>query len=365
MKLIKLLKNDIVLTASFVLALISCFFVTPDSTYLSYINLPVLVLLFCLMLVVAGLKKAGAFDYLKSLLSSYIFSEKTMILALCAICFFTSALITNDVALITFVPFSIAILKNQKSSAIIFCVVMETIAANLGSLLTPIGNPQNLFLYTYYDISVFEFFKITLPLGLLCAVMIFSCILFKKGVPLNSDKTKEKITIDKMALSVFSLLFVICILSVLKIISCYITLLIILICVVLIDKKLLKEADYLLLLTFIFFFVFAGNIARIPAVYETLAKVLLEREVLISALISQIISNVPAATMLSSFTQDYRALILGTNIGGLGTLIASMASLISYRFIAAEEGISNAKYMFVFSIFNFSMLLVLLIIFAR
>ena len=365
MKLIKLLKNDIVLTASFILALASCFFVTPDSKYISYINLPVLVLLFCLMLVVAGLKKAGAFDYLKSLMSLRISSEKTMILALCTICFFTSALITNDVALITFVPFSIAILKNQKSSAIIFCVVMETIAANLGSLLTPIGNPQNLFLYTYYDVSVFEFFKITLPLGLLCAVMILVCILFKKGVPLNSDKTEEKVTIDKKSLWVFSLLFVICILSVLKVISCHITLLIILICVVTIDKKLLKEADYLLLITFVFFFVFAGNIARIPVIFDIIAKALSGREVLISSLISQIISNVPAATMLSSFTEDYRSLILGTNIGGLGTLIASMASLISYRFIAAEKKISSSKYMFVFSIFNFAMLLVLLVIFAR
>lgn len=364
MKLIKILKNDIVLTVSFVLAVVSAFFVKPDIHYISYINMPVLVLLFCLMLVVAGLKKSGAFDILTSLLSARISSEKTMIFALCGICFFASALITNDVALITFVPFSIAILKNQKSSAIIFCVVMETISANLGSLLTPIGNPQNLFLYTRYGISVTEFFKITIPLGIICSLMIALCLLFRKNTPLKNYNTEKSSHTNKKELWICVILFVLCILSVLDIVSCYFTLLIICVCFLAIDKTLFKEADYLLLITFIFFFIFAGNIARIPAVYDFIKNALSGREILISASASQLISNVPASMMLSSFTDDYRSLILGTNIGGLGTLIASMASLISYRFIANEKTLKNGKYILAFSLFNFLMLFVLLAIYA-
>ena len=363
MKILKLLKNDLVLTISFILALISSFFVLPDKEYISYINIPVLVLLACLMLVVAGLKKSGVFDMLKNFLSSKISSEKVMIFYLCMICFFSSALITNDVALITFVPFSIAILKNQKSSAVIFCVVMETISANLGSLITPIGNPQNLFLYTHFSISPLEFFSITLPLGAVCLVMILVCLLFRKNTPLKSQNEGCSIHICKKSLALFSFLFVLCILAVLKIISCYITLAAVLICVYFVDKKLFYDVDYILLITFVFFFIFAGNMARIPVIYNFIDRALNGREVLVSALISQIISNVPAATMLASFTADYRSLILGTNIGGLGTIIASMASLISYRFIAQEININKGKYMLVFTLFNLIMLIFLLLIF--
>ena len=363
MKILNFLKNDIILTLSALMAIASSFIVPPDMEYIEYINLPVLVLLFCLMIVVAGFKKAGAFDTLNALLSSKIKSEKSMIFSLCMICFFTSAFITNDVALITFVPFSIAILKKQSNSAIIFCVVMETIAANLGSLLTPIGNPQNLFLYTYYGVSIWDFFKITLPLGGVCLAMILFCLIIPKNRPLNNTETTPDLKFNKKYLLVFGGLFVLCILSVLKILSCYITLAVVLVCVIFSDKKLLKEADYILLITFVFFFVFAGNIARIPAVYDFIKSILSGREVLVSALISQGISNVPAAAMLASFTDDARSLILGTNIGGLGTVIASMASLISYRFIAQEKKIKKSTYMLTFTAYNFSMLLVLLLIF--
>ena len=362
MKFLKILKNDLVFTISFILAIISTFFVKPDKEYLSYINVPVLVLLFCLMLVVSGLKKAGAFDSLKSLLLSKIHSEKSMIFWLCIICFFSSALITNDVALITFVPFSIAILKNQKSRSLIFCVVMETISANLGSLITPIGNPQNLFLYTHFSVTPAEFFKITLPLGAVCLFMILLCLLLRKNTPLKTSNEGFSTTINKKTFLLFVFLFLLCTLSVLKILSCYITLAAVLICVYFIDKKLFFEADYILLMTFVFFFIFAGNMAKLPAVYNFIDSALSGREILVSALISQIISNVPAATMLATFTNDARSLILGTNIGGLGTIIASMASLISYRFIA-QNHIDKGKYMLVFSAYNVAMLIILLLLF--
>lgn len=362
-KIISVLKSDILLTVAGVLAVVSMFFVPPDMEYIDYINLPVLVLLFCLMIVVAGVRKARLFELLESKLSKGIKTEKTMVIVLSMLCFFSSALITNDVALITFVPFSLMILKNQKPSSIIFAVVMETIAANLGSLITPIGNPQNLYLYTHYNMSITEFFKITLPLGVVCLVMILVCLVFRKNNPLSAEAKEQSVVLDKRAVIIFGVLFILCILSVLKVLSCYITFAVVLVSAIIYDKKLLRDADYILLLTFVFFFVFAGNVARIPAIYDFIASAMSGREVLMSAVISQVVSNVPAAAMLSAFTENAESLVLGTNIGGLGTVIASMASLISYRFIVKEESINKGRYMLTFTAYNVAMLIILILIF--
>lgn len=364
-RVISFLKRDVLLSIAGILAVASCFFVPPDKEYIGYINLPVLVLLFCLMVVVAGFKQAGVFELLQNKLSKRIKGEKTMLASLCIICFFASALITNDVALITFVPFSLMILKSQKSSSVIFAVVMETIAANLGSLLTPIGNPQNLYLYTHYNMGIGEFFAITIPLSVICLVMIFACLLFRKNTPLLSENGQGCIEIDKKAVFLFGGLFILCILSVLDIVSCYVTFLVVFLFTLIYNKALLKDADYILLITFIFFFIFAGNVGRIPVIFDFISSVMEGKEVVISAVFSQVVSNVPAAAMLSEFTDDARSLVLGTNIGGLGTIIASMASLISYRFIAKEENINKGKYMLTFTAYNVVMLIVLLIIFAK
>lgn len=363
-KVIDFLKKDILLTIAALLAVISVFIMPPDKEYVSYINLPVLVLLYCLMVVVAGFENGGVFELLKQKLQSKIKSEKMLMFSLCGVCFFASALITNDVALITFVPFSIAMMKKQKPSSVIFLVVMETIAANLGSLITPIGNPQNLYLYTNYGMNIGEFFKITLPLGLVCAVMIGVVLMVRKNTPLDYETDGEKLKLSKKNVVVFSALFILCILSVLDIVSCYITFVAVFLVTLIFDKKLVLKADFILLITFVFFFIFAGNIARIPAVYDFIKSALSKNEVVVSAIISQVVSNVPAAAMLSAFTDNAKALILGTNIGGLGTLIASMASLISYRFIAKEEKLNKGKYIAVFTLYNVVLLLILLLLFA-
>ena len=255
-------------------------------------------------------------------------------------------------------------MKGRKQGSVIFCVVMETISANLGSLLTPIGNPQNLYLYTTYSISIGEFFKTTLPLGAVCFLMICACFLFLKKSILDSPKSELHTTLSKKSFWIFLALFVICILSVLDIISCYITLIAVSLCTFFIDKTLFKKADYILLLTFVCFFVFSGNIARIPEVYSFISQIIQKNEIVATSAICQIISNVPAAAMLSSFTENGKALIIGTNIGGLGTLIASMASLISYRYISREQEINKSKYVITFSIYNFVMLFVLLLIYG-
>lgn len=362
-KLLNFLKKEPVLSIAAFLAIGSCFFVVPDKEYISYCNFEVLGILLSLMLVVAGFTHCGLFDFLTSKISQKIKKEKTLVFFLSILCFFSSSLITNDVALITFVPFTIALMKNQGSKSIIFAVTLETVSANLGSLLTPIGNPQNLFLYSYYDMTISEFFAVTLPLGAICLVLVCTLVMIRKNRPLDNMTKSESVCLKKLPLSAYTLLFVLSILSVLGIVEWFISLLAVCIFVFLHNKKLILKADYILLLTFICFFVFVGNVARIDAVSNTVSKLIYKKELLFSALISQVISNVPAAAMLSSFTENGKALIQGTNIGGLGTIIASMASLISYRFISKTEGIKAYRYLGFFSVVNFSLLALLIAIY--
>lgn len=363
-KMLTILKKDPVLSIAAFLAIGSCFFVTPDKEYISYCNFEVLGILLSLMLVVSGFTYCGFFDFLTSKISDKIKSEKTLLFMLTLLCFFSSALITNDVALITFVPFTIALMKDQGAKSIIFAVTFETVAANLGSLLTPIGNPQNLFLYSYYNMNISEFFSVTLPLGAICLVLVCAPIIIRKNRTLEGKTKSENISLKKLPLIIYSGLFAVCILSVLGVIKWYISLVLVCIFVFIHCKKLLLKADYILLLTFICFFVFVGNVARIDAVSNAISSLIYKKELLFSALISQVISNVPAAAMLSSFTDNAAALIKGTNIGGLGTIIASMASLISYRFISKTEGINTSRYLGFFSIVNFTLLAMLLLIFV-
>ncbi len=362
-KILCFFKNEPVLSVAAVLALLSCFFVHPDLHYISYCNFEVLGILFALMLVVAGLKASGLFEVATEKLTLKVKSEKTIIAVLTLLCFFSSALITNDVALITFVPFSLELLKNQNKKSIIFAVTLETIAANLGSLSTPVGNPQNLFLYSYYSMTIGEFFEITLPLTAVCFALICALLCVRKGERLIKEESTGISALNKASLIVYIMLFAICILSVLGTIPWYISLAIICVIVFIKDKSLFAKADYILLITFVCFFVFVGNMARIELVNTTVSKLLYGREIAFSAILSQVISNVPAAAMLASFTNDARGLILGTNIGGLGTLIASMASLISYRYISKCEKVKSREYILFFSYLNFALLVVLLTIF--
>ncbi len=361
-KVFAFIKREAVLTVSGVLALGSVFIVPPDKNYISYCNFSVLALLFCLMAIVEGVRRCALFEVLTQNLTKRIRTEKYLILALCLTCFFSSALLTNDVALITFVPFSLALLKNQGEKTLIFTVTMETVAANLGSLITPIGNPQNLYLYSHYNMNIGEFFRITLPLGGICLFIVILLCLLRKNKATENDLTNETVRADKGGLVFYTVLFILCLLTVLGVIHYGISLAITLIAVLIKDREIFKKVDYLLLLTFIFFFIFVGNIARLDIVRNFITCAIKGQEILVSALLSQIISNVPAAAMLSAFTKNARGLILGTNIGGLGTLIASMASLISFRFLASAK-ISSGKYLLFFSAVNFSLLAVLLLIY--
>ena len=319
--------------------------------YLGYLDFHTLILLFCLMLIVAGLRECGVFDWLGTSLLRHVNSERMVALLLISLCFFCSMLITNDVALITFVPFGILLLRmchmEQKK---ILLVTFMTMAANLGSMFTPIGNPQNLYLYSLSGLSLLHFLLMMLPYTLGAAVLFLICIfLFFSGKKISVSLEKKAITHPRQ-IAVFAALFFCCILTVAKLLPHSILLLITIAGICLVNRSLYRRADYSLLFTFVFFFLFIGNMKQMAALRIYLEQMITGHERLLSVLTSQIISNVPAAMLLSGYTKEIPELIVGTNLGGLGTLIASMASLISYRQITAADASCRKKYILVFTV---------------
>lgn len=350
------IKKEAVLCVSGVLAAVSCFIVPPSAKYADYVDLRVLILLFCLMAVVAGIRQTGAFDVICEALLKKLRSIKTIGLVLVLLSFFMSMLLTNDVALVTLVPFTLLMFENisgeKKARAEIVLLVLETAAANLGSMLTPMGNPQNLYLYSKFDLTFSEFFTIIFPYSALSlAMLIGSVFLFLPKLKTKKPDGSAKL-VGRVKPIAFALLFAANMLTILRILDDKILLVIVAAAVLIIDRRLFLKVDYLLLLTFVFFFVFVGNLGSIPALSESLRSVLSGSEVWISVALSQIISNVPAAILLSGLSDNASSLIIGTNLGGLGTLIASMASLITYKFYAGAKGSSPKKYILVFTLFN-------------
>ena len=373
-KIVNFAKKETVLFAAVLLAFGSMVCVPPDMQYLSYIDYRVLALLFCLMTVMEGFKSTGFFAAMAGKLLEKVKTFRQLYLVLVFLCFFTSMWITNDVALLTFVPFTVLVLRmTGLEQKMIPVIVLQTIAANLGSMTTPVGNPQNLYLYSISGMGIGAFLQIMGPLTLISAGLIFLICLIHKDFPIRQGMLgKEIVGVRKAGENqVLAVLFFISLLSVFRILSWHLLLLIVLASCIGIkafckEKYLPLKADFGLLLTFVAFFIFIGNMGRICVVREVLSQVLNGRELLISFLCSQMISNVPAAILLSGFTQEYRGLLQGVNIGGLGTLIASLASLISYKFFAAESEQTPAagtrgRYMITFTIWNGGMALVLLV----
>lgn len=360
-KIISFVKKEVVLVVATVLAIASAFVIPPSIAYMEYIDWHVLELLLCLMAVMAGLQKCGLFDWLGEVLLKRTRRVWQLCLVLVMLCFFLSMLITNDVALITFVPFAIVTLeKCKKERLMIPVVVLQTVAANLGSMLTPIGNPQNLYLYNLSEMGLGEFLLCMLPNTALSFVLIVISLLFIKGKnEAVEQEENETTTVNKKQTVIYLILFVLSLLVVAKIISVEIVLGIVLIVVFFLDKSVLKKVDYCLLLTFISFFIFTGNLGNIPVIRDTLQALVNGRELLVGVVASQAISNVPAALLLSGFTSDYRALLAGVNVGGLGTLIASMASLISYKILANKYDEKKGKYFQWFTIVNVVFLIIL------
>lgn len=360
-KLLKRLKREYVFLIAAALALLSAFFVPPSGAYLSYIDFRVLTLLFCLMFVVAGFNALGVFKLLGGRLLKRAKNTRQLSCVLVLLSFFSSMVITNDVALITFVPFAIMIYTMaDKRQQLIPVIVMQTIAANLGSMFTPVGNPQNLYLYTKYQLDIVSFLKIMGPLTAAALVMILLFLSISVKEPIQIDIQTENERIDRKRLFMYSLLFAACIASVLHMMPYGAVLALVLASGLIFGRPLFRHIDYFLLLTFICFFIFIGNMGNIDAVKQLLGELACGRELALGVLSSQCISNVPAAILLSGFTERYVPLLIGVNIGGLGTLIASLASLISYKCYANSEGASKGSYLFYFTVMNFLFLGILI-----
>lgn len=367
-KLIAFFKKETILCVAGLLAVISMIWIPPDGEYVGYINWQVLVLLFCLMSVMGGLQALGIFKAIANTLLHWANGLRQLTLLLVLLCFFFAMVVTNDVALITFVPFTILLLQMADlTGEMIPILVLQTIAANLGSMLTPIGNPQNLYLYTVSGMSPADFVLTMLPLTLLSLFLLVLCCMLTKDVPLSGQILPpvqgESFSMwEKVTLSALLMLFAACLMTVFHVMPYWTVLGISLIWFVFFERDVLGKVDYSLLITFIFFFVFIGNMGRIPAMRDAIASILAGREMIVSFLCSQIISNVPAAVLLSGFTDHWKELLFGVNIGGLGTLIASMASLISYKFFVQADEKAKGKYLKHFTIMNILFAIPLLVV---
>ena len=227
-------------------------------------------------------------------------------------------------------------------------------------MLTPFGNPQNLYLYTAFNIPTLEFMGIMAPPFILSIILItVSCIILVKPEPLSLPDEKTPISIPRTV--VYLLLFALSIAIGFKGIDYRVGLIVIPLVLLFMDRKALLSVDYPLLLTFVFFFIFAGNMSRIEVVNNLFSALLDKSTLIFSSLSCQVISNVPSAILLSKFTDNYKDLLVGVNIGGAGTLIASLASLITFREYVKHNHGKAGYYIVRFSAFNFGFLSILLV----
>lgn len=353
------IKKNAVMFIALLAAIITCIFVPVDEKYIDYFDYKTLTCLFCVLAVVCALKNINFFYMLARKVVQLFKNARISILALVYITFIGSMLIANDMALLTFLPLSYFVLSTtNKKKYMAFAFIMQNIAANLGGMLTPFGNPQNLYLYTRYNIANLEFLSIMASPFIMSIILItICCIVFVKPEPLYLDD--EKIVVDPIKIVIYVFLFALSIAIVFRGIPYWIGLIVIPVVLLICDRKALIMVDYGLLFTFVFFFIFAGNMARIGVVREFFSLLLEKSTLLVSIVSCQFISNVPSAILLSQFTDNYADLLVGVNIGGVGTIIASLASLITFREYTKHNPGKTGYYIGVFSAFNFGFLIVL------
>ncbi len=353
------IKKNVVMTVALAAAIITSFIVPPDKAYLGYFDVKTLTCLFCVLAVVCALKNIRFFYILAKKVVQLFKNARMSILALVYITFIGSMLIANDMALLTFLPLGFFVLTTTgKEKYMAFTFIMQNIAANLGGMLTPFGNPQNLYLYTKFEIPNLEFMGIMAPPFVLSVLLItVCCIVFVKPEPLLVED--EKALLPPGRTTLYILLFILAIAIVFRGIPYWIGLIVIPVVLLFADRKALKMVDYPLLFTFVFFFIFSGNMARIEPIRNFLSMLLDKSTLLFSVLSCQFISNVPSAILLSQFTANYPDLLVGVNIGGTGTLIASLASLITFREYTKNNPGKTGYYVKMFSAFNFGFLAIL------
>ncbi len=355
----RFLKKNVVMFVALVAAIITCFFVPPDREYLSYFDTKTLACLFVTLAVVCALRNIKFFTILARKLVLITGNLRSLFIMLVCITFIGSLLIANDMALITFLPlgyFALSVTRKEKYMAYLF--ILQNISANLGGMLTPFGNPQNLYLYSFYNIPTGEFCSIMLPPFLLAISMLLLCCMLVKPKPLSiKEQFQDKLSIKRTVL--YLVLFAVSLLVVFRVVPVLWGLLGITAVLIVADREAIRMVDYPLLLTFAFFFVFSGNLARIDFISEMFSSLLEKDTLLVSILSCQFISNVPTAILLSQFTADYHSLLLGVNIGGTGTLISSLASLITFSEFKVLYPDKTKKYLVMFTVMNVVFLVVM------
>ena len=358
-KILHYFRHEVVLTVALIAALASFLLVPPGAHTLAGIDTTTLLMLFSLMTIVAGFRHMGAFDKLAGALTSRIHTLRGLAMVLTAANFLLAMVATNDVALITLVPFTLLLMRGAQVRHLTLTVVLETIAANLGSMVTPIGNPQNLYLYSSGKLDALAFPALTWPYAALAfALLMACCMLIPKENVQPSAAAEDKLPARKLWL--YAALTVLALLSLAKVIPAWALALVAAIAVFIMDRPVLKQVDYTLLATFVCFFVFVASVKACAPISAWLEGLMAASPLLTSLLASQVISNVPTCLLLSPFTQDASALMLGVNIGGLGTLVASLASLISFRLYGAAPGARKGLFMGVFTALNIAFLAAML-----
>ena len=362
MPVIKFMKKNAVFCIAAFAAIVTCFFVPPDKDYFGYFDWTTLACLFLTLAVICAYRNIKFFTIISRKLVLLAGNLRSLFFMLVIITFIGSMIIANDMALITFLPlgyFSVSVAKQEKYIPYLF--ILQNISANLGGMLTPFGNPQNLYLYSYFKIPTVEFCSIMLKPFILAVTLLSICCLFVKPIKLEiGEKFPEKLNMKRTLL--YSVLFIFSILIVFRVIPFWIGLIIVPAILFVSDRESLLMVDYALLGTFFFFFIFAGNLSRIEAVNSVLSSLLDKDTLTVSVLSCQFISNVPSAILLSQFTENYHELLVGVNIGGVGTLIASLASLITFREYTLREPYRAAHYMKVFTLLNLLFLVILTLV---
>ena len=352
-RVIAFIKTNAVVLIAAVAALVTAFIIPPDGEYLGYFDFKTLTCLFCVLAVVCALRNIRFFYTMAKAIIRKFKNTKLCILALVYITFIGSMLIANDMALLTFLPLGYFVLHTTgKEKYMAFTYIMQNIAANLGGMLTPFGNPQNLYLYTKFNIPDGEFIRIMFPPFIISIALITAlCLIFVRSEPLEIHEKAAELPLPRVI--IYLVLFAISILIVFRVVPFVVGLIIIPISLLFLDREALKQVDYGLLLTFVFFFIFSGNMARIGIVRDFFSSLLDKNTLIFSALSCQVISNVPSAILLSQFTDNYRELLLGVNIGGVGTLISSLASLITFKEYSKDQPGHTLRYLIKFTAYNF------------
>ena len=356
----KFISQHSVMCIAAALAIVTSIIVPPDAEYAGYFDLKTLTCLFCTLAVICALKNIRFFTFLARKIVSLTGNIRISVLALVYITFIGSMIIANDMALITFLPLGYFVLSDTgKQKYMAFTFIMQNIAANLGGMLTPFGNPQSLYLYSYFNIPTGEFTLIMLPLFLLSVVLITAlCLIFVRSEKININQT-EKIRLPIKKTIFYLLLFAYSIAIVFRVVPFWTGLILIPLALIFTDALALAKVDYALLLTFVFFFIFAGNMSRMEMVQNLLSALLEKSTLIFSVLCCQVMSNVPTAVLLSHFTENYRELLMGVNIGGAGTMIASLASLITYREYTSHDPKGKTRYLLLFTAINIFFVVVL------